>query len=84
MADLTKPLIPPGDASALAYQIYALLVEARYLMAQHPHIADYRLTDMREGLTVAFKGADHLARGEQYAEWTTAMEKWREQLSSGS
>ena len=84
MADLTRAPIPMGDASALSHQIHALLVEARYLMEQHPHIADYRLTDMRDGLTVAFKGADHLARGEQYAEWTTAMEAWRAQLSSGS
>ena len=68
---MERPGIPTADASALALQIYGLLHEIRYIQEQNPHIADYRLTDAREGLAAAFKGLDHLARGANYDEWNT-------------
>jgi hypothetical protein len=68
---MERPGIPAADASALALRIYGLLNDVRYLEAQFPHISDYRLNDAREGLTAAFKGVDHLARGANYNEWNT-------------
>ena len=69
MADFTKPSYCRVEMSTLSHQIHALLNEARYLRAQFPEMSDYRGSDIVSGLEVAFKGADHLSRGEQYAEW---------------
>ncbi len=69
MADFTKPSHSRVEMSTLALQLYGLLNEARYLRAQFPELSDYRGNDIVSGLEVAFKGADHAARGEQYPEW---------------
>ena len=73
MVDFTKPSYSRVEMSTLAHQIYALLNEARYLRAQYPDLANYRGSDVVSGLEVAFKGADHLARGEQYHEWDAVI-----------
>lgn len=73
MVDFTKPSYSRVEISTLAHQIYALLNEARYLRAQYPDLANYRGNDVISGLEAAFKGADHLARGEQYPEWDTVV-----------
>lgn len=73
MADLTKPSHSRVEMAALGHQIHGLLTEIRYLRGQFPELLDYRGSDVLHGLETAFKGADHLTRGEQYPEWDTVV-----------
>lgn len=73
MADFIKPSYCRVEMVTLSHQIHALLTEARYLRAQFVELSDYRGNDVVSGLEVAFKGADHMARGEQYTEWDTVI-----------
>jgi hypothetical protein len=49
---------------------------------QHPDIADYRVADAFQGLTLAIKALSHLDANAHYPEWHAAMAEFRKTLDA--